>query len=80
MPLTLDPQTEQRIQHEAELGHYDSPADLINDLLDRLHDSDDDGYLNSRIEIGLEQLQRGEMVPGSRIEEMILERRAKRAS
>ena len=37
MSLTLDPQTEQRIQQELSRGGYAEPADLINHALDVLN-------------------------------------------
>ena len=85
MPLTLDPQTEQRIQQEVEAGHYRNPAELINRALDSMHAEDQNAHeernaIRADLEESWHELQRGEFISGEIIEQMVAERRTKRVS
>ncbi len=65
MPLTLDPQTEQRIQRELARGHYTDAAQVIHRALDLL-DAQEDWLLHNRdaidqlLDESIAQVERGE--------------------
>jgi Arc/MetJ-type ribon-helix-helix transcriptional regulator len=85
MSLTLDLQTEQRIQREMERGHFREPSEVINHALDLL-EADDSWAAEERAELGqsLElaaaQIKRGEGIPGERLREHLAQRRVKRVA
>ncbi len=76
MTLTLDPQLEQRIQHEMELGNHHSPADVIAHALDVLEE--DRRELDRHLDESMAQIQRGEGISGERAREILAELRAAR--
>lgn len=66
MTLTLDAQTEQRIQRELDRGHYADPSEVIAHALDLLQDQEDwllhnKDAINERLGESIAQAQRGEI-------------------
>jgi Arc/MetJ-type ribon-helix-helix transcriptional regulator len=76
MTLTLDPQLEQRIQHEMELGNHHSPAEVIAHALDVLEQ--DRRELDRHLDESMAQIQRGEGVSGDKVREVLSQLRASR--
>ena len=83
MTLNLDPELEQRIQREIDLGHYRQPADVIHRALDLLEadqswSDEEKADLDERYEQGMAACDRGEGVPGDKVRELLASRRAAR--
>ncbi len=81
MEITLDPGTEERIQHELARGHYGSPAEVIAQALDLLQAEEEwlersKSALNVRLQESMAQIDRGEGIPGDRLLEVLAQRRA----
>ena len=84
MPITLDPATEQRIQHELSRGPYRDANELLNHALDLLSPEEDWLYANREaIQAALEESfaakERGELYTPEQAEAMLNERRAARS-
>lgn len=86
MHVTLDAQTEERIQREIDRGHYREPADVIArafDLLDLLEaeqawlEANRDA-IEARLTEFLAQIERGEGLTPDRAREILAERRSSR--
>jgi antitoxin ParD1/3/4 len=80
MAITLDPATEQRIQHEVDRGLYATPDEVISQALDLLQAERDwveidKIALNTRLEESVAQIDRGEGIPGDQLLEALAERR-----
>ena len=83
MNLTLDAQTEQRIQRELDRGHFREPAEVIAHALDLL-DAEEDwlvnnkAALNQRLRESMAQIGRGEGIPGDQLLDYLAEKRSAR--
>ena len=80
MTITLDPATERRIQRELDRGHYGSPAEVIAQALDLLQAEEEwlemtKPALNARLQESIAQIDRGEGIPGDRLQETLAQRR-----
>ena len=89
MPLTLDPQIEQRIQRELARGHYTDAAQVIHRALDLLAAQEDwllrnREAIHERIEDSVAAAERGELYTDEEaarlLDQRIAERAARRAS
>ena len=85
MAITLDPQTEQRIQQAAANGGYNSPSALLGHALDLLDEEKEalsraHTALQARMELAERELEIGGGVSEEEIEAMLVERRAKRVA
>ncbi len=88
MTLTIDPQLEQRIQREMEIGHFQSPSEVIAHALSLLEAQEDwlrrnrDG-ISEHLEESLAQAERGEVYSAGDavriLDQRIAERMLKRA-
>ena len=83
MPITLDAQTEQRIQREIDLGHYREPAEVINRALDLLEaqeawSEEEQAELDAHLAESMAQIERGEGIPGDQVRARLAELRAAR--
>ncbi len=83
MNLTLDPQTEQRIQRQLDRGHFRGPAEVIAHALDLL-EAEEDWLLQNRDAIDNDltetfaQAGRGETFSPEEAQAVLSERRAAR--
>ena len=85
MSLSLDPQTEQRIQQEAARGPYADPADLLNHALDlisadRHFTPEERARFDEFLDERMAEYTRGEGIPGDKAREILAARRAERAA
>lgn len=85
MALTLDPQLEQRIQHEIDLGHYGDPAEVIAHALDLLDEQEawlqrNKGAISERLEESFAQAERGEVYTAEEAARLLDQRIAERAA
>ena len=83
MSLTLDPATEQRIQRETALRHFEEPAQLINRALDSLIQEEswteeEKAALNHQLDSGLAELKAGGGIPGDQVRAALAARLAAR--
>ena len=81
MTVTLDPHTEQTIQREIDLGHYADVAAVIAHAISLLEDQDawfvrNRNALNERLQQGLDEIERGEGIPGDEARAMLRKERA----
>lgn len=72
MSLALDPQTEQRIQHQIAAGRFVSVDDLLNAALDTLAGAEawsdeEKAELDRRFDEGMAAIDRGEGIPGEKV-------------
>ena len=84
MSLTLDPQTEQRIQRLLERGHYESADQIINLALDPFEPVEEwlqrnQEALNEGLEESFAQSRRGEFHTPDEVRRLLAEDRAARA-
>jgi antitoxin ParD1/3/4 len=84
MNLTLDAESEKRIQREIDLGHYSEPSEVIAHAL-RLLDIEDDlisdkQAIEEHLDEGFAQVQRGEGIPREEAREYFIRNRAARAA
>ena len=80
MNLALDPNTEQRIQRELDRGHYQDPAEVVARAMGLLEAQEDwllrnKDAINARIQTSMDQIARGEGIPGDKILDVLAERR-----
>ena len=85
MTLTLDPQTEQRIQQHISAGRFPSADDLINAALDTLAGAEawsdeEKAELDRRYDEAMGACDRGEGIPGDKVRHVLAERRATRVA
>ncbi len=85
MNLTLDAQTEQRIQRVLAHGPYREPSELINHALDLLADEEDwlvnnKAALHQHLEESMAQIRRGEGIPGDQLLDYLARRRSVRTT
>ena len=85
MTLTLDAQSEQRIQREIDLGRYSEPAEVIAHALNLL--DEEEGWLlrnkeatNEHLKESYAEIERGEGIPESKVREMLAQARARRVA
>ena len=84
MTLTLDAQTEQRIQREIDLGHYREPIEVINRALDLLQaqeawSDEEKAQLDAHLAESMAQIERGEGIPGDQVRARLADLRTARA-
>jgi antitoxin ParD1/3/4 len=77
MNVYLTPELEARVARKVDSGLYTSASEVVREGLRLLFDADDAragqlAELNSRIQLGLEQLDRGEGVDGGEARERAL--------
>ena len=82
MNLTLDAETEKRIQREIDLGHYREPSKVIAHALDLL-DAENDWFRDKQaiaehLDEGFAQNERGERIPKDQVRDLLAKRRAHR--
>ncbi|MBW3634784.1 MAG: type II toxin-antitoxin system ParD family antitoxin [Chloroflexi bacterium] len=63
MSIQLSPETEARIQELVERGDYDDPEAVVDEALCVLMERDRYARLKTAITVGVEQYERGEMIP-----------------
>jgi putative addiction module CopG family antidote len=63
MSIQLSPETAARIQELVERGDYDDPEAVIDEALRVLMERDQYARLKAAITVGVEQYERGEMIP-----------------
>jgi len=83
MNVSLTPELERRIAEKVDAGLYSTASEVVRDGLRRLFREDEDrerliAKLNEEIQIGIDQLDRGEGVPVDRAREMLTARIAVR--
>ena len=83
MTVTLDAATEQRIQRKIEQGQFREPAEVIARALELLDDEAElarqaRAALDARLQRSMDQIARGEGIPGERLIEALTERRSQR--
>jgi antitoxin ParD1/3/4 len=79
MPLTLTPQLEALVRQKVDAGLYHSPGQVLEEALRLLDERDASRQqrleeLRREIAVGLEQLDRGEGVPGEQVFEALRDR------
>jgi putative addiction module CopG family antidote len=62
MAVTLAPQIEDLIQRKVEAGPYSSPDEVVMEALQALEERERLQYLCAKLHIGLDQVERGEVV------------------
>lgn len=63
MSIQLSPETEARIRELVERGEYDDPAAVVDEALRVLEEQTQLTRLKAAIAVGMEQYERGEMIP-----------------
>ena len=84
MILTLDAQTEQRIQRELDRGHYRDPAEVIAHALNLLEDQEEwlqrnRQAIEAHLEQGMRDVEQGNTYSPEDARQILAERRAARA-
>ena len=79
MDVTLTPELEQIISEEVESGRYASPAEVVGEGLRLLKERDEVNTirleeLRRDIELGIQQADAGELVPGEQVFKTIRKR------
>ena len=79
MNVSLTPELERRVAEKVEAGLYTSASEVVRESLRLLFESDDVrraqlAELNNRIQLGLDQLDRGETVDGPTASKRLLSR------
>ena len=75
MAVTLAPQIEDLIQQKVEAGPYSTADELIQEALQALEEREGLQYIRTKLQVGLEQVDRGEVVeftPEWRVERLRL--------
>ncbi len=85
MAVTLDPQTEQRIQREIDLGHFRDADEVLAHAMALLEDEQDwyernSEAVNARLETSLAEEQRGETYSPEEARRILADRCAARAA
>ena len=85
MAITLNPDTEHRVQQEVSDGKFDGPDELINFALDVMTEDtatrQERAAISARLDRAWDELQSGAPgISGERLEAMLVERRAKRVA
>ena len=84
MNVSLTPELERRIADRVDSGLYSTASEVVRDALRRLFDADEErarliAKLNAELQEGIDELDRGEGIPGDevfrRIDELIAQRR-----
>jgi Arc/MetJ-type ribon-helix-helix transcriptional regulator len=81
--ITLDPQTERRIQQELSRGNYTEPSDLINHALDLLNTdehltADDRARFDNFLDLRMAEAAKGKLYTAAEAKDILAERRAAR--
>ena len=63
MSIQLSPETEARIRELVERGDYDDPAAVVDEALEALTERQQLARLKAAIAVGIEQVERGQVVP-----------------
>lgn len=84
MTLTLDPQLEQRIQREIDLGHYGDPTEVIAHALSLLEaeqklQEEERNELDARLQRSITSARRGELFTPEQARQILADRRASRS-
>jgi antitoxin ParD1/3/4 len=66
MSVHLTPRIEALIQQKIDAGQYETPDDLIEHALVALEQQERSASLRAKLQIGLDELQRGEGIPFSK--------------
>lgn len=80
MTLSLKPETEKAIASRVESGRYSTPDEVVLEALrllwerDRAEDKRRLGELRSKIAIGTEQIERGQVTDGDIVLDRIIEK------
>ena len=83
MHVTLDAQTEQRIQREIDRGHYHTPSEVITRALDLLQADEDfltdhRDEINAHLTLSLAQAEQGVTRSPEEARQILAKRRAAR--
>ena len=62
MVILLSPEAEARIRELAERGGYDGPEAVVDEALQALEERDQYTKLKAAIAVGIEQMERGEVI------------------
>ena len=78
MNLTLNPTSEQIVRRKVESGDYPFPEDVVNEALRLLEERDESrrDELRREIALGIEEVNRGELVDGEEVFEELRRRLA----
>jgi antitoxin ParD1/3/4 len=79
MTVSLTPQLEAMIQQRVESGRYTDADEVVREALQLLEEREQRDHLRSLLEVGLEQLRRGEFVEFTPERAEEIRRRAKEA-
>ena len=71
MNISLTPELESLVQHKVQSGRYQSASEVIREGLRLLYDQDrlrelQLGEVRRKIQLGIDQLDRKEIIPGDR--------------